>query len=227
MVIGSGLISKVFKEKYSENENTIIFASGVSDSQEIKPSNFSREKELLLKTLREHNTKQIIYFSTILIDYVSNQYYHHKKEMEDLIKTNSKNFIIFRIPQIIGESGNGNNLINYLVSNIKDGQEFVAYNNIKRSIMDVKDVFNIVDYCVGKSSNEIIYVSGLEILSVVDLIEKIGYILNNKPIYTIQDNDESLGWSLLNSDIIKEYIINTEIDYNGYTERIIKNYIRK
>jgi nucleoside-diphosphate-sugar epimerase len=227
MVIGGGLISKVFNEKYNENENTIIFASGVSDSQETKPTNFLREKNLLLKTLSDHKTKQIIYFSTILVGYVGNQYYRHKKEMEDLIKTNSKNFLIFRIPQIIGENGNGNNLINYLVSNIKNGKEFVAYNNIKRSIMDVKDVFNVVNYCVGKVNNEIIYVSGLEIVSVVDLIEKIGYILNINPKYTIQEKNESLGWSILNSNIFKEYINNTEIEYNGYTERIIKNYIKK
>ena len=86
--------------------------------------------------------------------------------------------------------------------------------------MDVKDVFNVVNYCVGKVNNEIIYVSGLEIVSVVDLIEKIGYILNINPKYTIQEKNESLGWSILNSNIFKEYINNTEIEYNGYTERI-------
>tara|TARA_R110000868_G_C10352711_1_gene716468 strand:+ start:69 stop:509 length:441 start_codon:yes stop_codon:yes gene_type:complete len=146
--------------------------------------------------------------------------------MEDLIKENSKNYLIFRIPQIIGNNGNSNNLVNYLIDNIKDQKSFIAYDKVKRSIMDVKDVVNVVDYCVGKCHNEIIYISGLEMISVVDLVEKIGYILNVKPLCEIQEKEEVDGWDLLDSNIFKEYIIEMKINSNSYTERILKNYIK-
>ena len=119
MIIGDGLIATAFLEKYDKDKNIIIFASGVSNSQEINPSHFLREKKLLNKIILENPNIKFIYFSTILIGYKNNPYYTHKKEMEDLIKKTSTNYIIFRVPQLIGKTGNNNNLINSLVNTIK------------------------------------------------------------------------------------------------------------
>jgi hypothetical protein len=51
MIIGNGSLANIFIEKFKDDENIIIFASGVSSSKETRESEFNREKELLLKTL--------------------------------------------------------------------------------------------------------------------------------------------------------------------------------
>ena len=226
MVIGNGLISKSFKEYFDEDNSILIFASGVSNSQETDSNNFLREKKLLTETIEKNLDKQIIYFSTILIDFKSNPYYTHKKEMEILIKNLSNNYLIFRVPQLIGELGNDNNLINYLVSKIRDNKEFNIYKNSKRSIIDIKDVVNLVKYCIGKIKCETLYINGIEIISIVDLVDKIAYILNNKVSIKIINNIEDNNWVTLRSDIFNDYINTLKIDNNGYTEKILRKYIK-
>tara|TARA_R110000824_G_scaffold28537_2_gene95768 strand:- start:7754 stop:8437 length:684 start_codon:yes stop_codon:yes gene_type:complete len=226
MIIGDGLIATAFLEKYDKDKNIIIFASGVSNSQEINPSHFLREKKLLNKIILENPNIKFIYFSTILIGYKNNPYYTHKKEMEDLIKKTSTNYIIFRIPQLIGKTGNNNNLINSLVNTIKNNQEFNVYGDVKRAIIDVVDLIDLVDYCRCKITCTTVNISGIEKLSVIDLSKKIGYILNVEPSIKIQEKTEDDGWTLLDSDIFKQFLLALKIISKGYTERTIKKYIK-
>ena len=46
MIIGNGLLAKAFIE-YKNNDEIVIFASGVSNSLEEKQSEFKRETDLL------------------------------------------------------------------------------------------------------------------------------------------------------------------------------------
>ena len=55
-------------------------------------------------------------------------------------------------------------------------KEFNIYKNSKRSIIDIKDVVNLVKYCIGKIKCETLYINGIEIISIVDLVDKIAYI---------------------------------------------------
>ena len=225
MIIGEGLIATAFKRKYIDNGKNVIFASGVSNSSETDPLKFSREKKLLTNTILNYPDKQIIYFSTILIGYKDNPYYQHKEDMEELIKKTSQYYLIFRIPQLIGEKGNSNTIINYLVNTIRNKKEFNVYGNVKRAIIDVEDIVDFVRYCENKANCNIISIAGIEKLSVIDLSKKIGYILNVEPIIKIQEKTENDKWTLLDSDIFKDFLHDLKIIPVGYTERIIKKYI--
>ena len=44
MVIGNGSIANIFIKKYSDNKDILIFASGVSDSNETDDNKFKREE---------------------------------------------------------------------------------------------------------------------------------------------------------------------------------------
>ena len=224
MIIGNGLIAKAFKKKYENDDTTIIFASGVSNSEETNTSNFVREKNLLLSVIKQSSIK-LVYFSTILIGYKNSPYYTHKKEMEDLIKSTSKNYIIIRVPQLIGVSGNKNNLINYLVNNIKNGFSVVVYDDIKRALLDVDDLVNFIDYCKDLSTCKSISIGGIEPISVFDLSKKIGYILNVEPIIKIKDKDEDDGWTTISDEFFNDFLVINKIKSDGYTEKIIKKYI--
>ena len=65
MIIGNGLIAKEFKKKNYFHKNKIIFASGVSNSNNIKIRDFNREIFLIKKILNINTDLKFYYFSTI------------------------------------------------------------------------------------------------------------------------------------------------------------------
>lgn len=107
MIIGDGDIGSVLKDR----EDFLFFASGVSNSQEDRISEFQREKELLDQYLDQQD-KRLVYFSSLSIFYKDSPYTRHKKRMESYVKMFPKHSII-RIGNI-SWGKNPNTLINYL-----------------------------------------------------------------------------------------------------------------
>ena len=63
MILGTGLIANAFLS-YSEDKEIILFASGVSNSTEIRMEAFDRERLLLENTCQRAENQLLIYFST-------------------------------------------------------------------------------------------------------------------------------------------------------------------
>jgi nucleoside-diphosphate-sugar epimerase len=119
MIVGNGLIAKAFYDNYANRDDVLIFASGVSNSSNIDPKEFIREKTLLKSFLTER--KKIVYFSTCSIEDPSlenSPYILHKLEMEELVK-GVNDYLIFRLPQLAGKTDNPNTLLNFLYRKIK------------------------------------------------------------------------------------------------------------
>src|SRR3990167_10458215 len=119
MIIGNGMMATKFA-KYKNDKNIIIFASGVSNSKETRPSEFAREFDLLKDVVSKDSGKTIVYFSTSsMYDPIekNSAYVQHKLEMENYIQNNVNKYYIFRISQVIGRAKN-NTLINFLINNI-------------------------------------------------------------------------------------------------------------
>ena len=223
MIVGKGLIASGFHLSKKDYTNYVIFASGVSNSKETNDSEYNREKELLLKIINENKRLKIIYFSSVLVEKTKNKYYQNKLNIENIIKSNSDNYIIFRIPQVIGNNGNPKNLVNYIKNSIINETEITIDKNIERSLLDVDDLVTIIDYCKDKVSCEILTISEVKKIKVFTLCNLIGKILKKKPILKIVDNVEYENWSVKNSKIINESIIN--IDKLTYNEKLLKKYI--
>lgn len=179
MIIGSGMLAKAFAT-YRENEKFIIFASGVSNSQEVQESAFQRERKLLTDTLQEHPEKTLVYFSTCSIQDPSAQhtaYVMHKKNMESIISHTQQNYYIFRLPHVVGKTTSPT-VIHYLYRKINAGEHFELWSQAYRNIIDCEDVFKIADYLLshGIYKNEISVIASpisLSIQAIVALIEKI------------------------------------------------------
>ena len=62
MIIGNGMIANVFKENFL-NEDVLIFASGVSNSREIRNSEFIKEIDLVQNSILNFPDKFFIYFA--------------------------------------------------------------------------------------------------------------------------------------------------------------------
>lgn len=122
MVVGNGDLASVLP--FSTNK--LFFASGVSNSQETRESEFDREIELLLD---QNSDFHVVYFSSLALFYADNRYTQHKWQMESLVKLHFPRHTIVRIGNITwGE--NPHTLINYLKAHpdaeIRDEYRYVV-----------------------------------------------------------------------------------------------------
>ena len=115
-IIGNGDIASVLRDR----DDITYFASGVSDSKEIRKSQFKRESDLLLEQDRD---KHLVYFSSLCVFYSNTPYAKHKLYMEELIKKNFIKFTIIRLGNITWGS-NPKTLINFFRNKLEHDKPF-------------------------------------------------------------------------------------------------------
>ena len=96
------MIARAFAPVYSDNQDVVIFASGVSNSSETRQEAFEREKALLSHWARGGH--RLVYFSTCSVadpSQIRKPYVRHKLEMESIVE-GTGSYVIFRLPQIVG-----------------------------------------------------------------------------------------------------------------------------
>ncbi len=126
---------------FENDRDTLVMASGVSNSMETDESEFRREVDMVRKFSSFSGV--FVYFSSCaLVDPSSqdNRYYRHKLEIESLIKESSPSYLIVRVPQVIGRTPNLNTLVNSFANSIATQQEIVLWKGATRYLVDVDDV---------------------------------------------------------------------------------------
>ena len=93
MIVGDGDIASVLTDR----EGFLFFASGVSNSQEMRESEYQREADLLMS---QNKDLHLVYFSSLAVFEKDTRYFRHKKHMENLVKTNFPKHTIVRIGNI-------------------------------------------------------------------------------------------------------------------------------
>jgi len=131
MIIGHGDIASAL----SNRKDRLYFASGVSNSSEIRESEYRREINLLLKQNRKLH---IVYFSSLAVLYGSNRYVSHKREIESLIKQEFPRYAIMRLGNITWGT-NPHTIINFFRLRLKKGLPIKIQDTL-RYIID-KDEF--------------------------------------------------------------------------------------
>jgi nucleoside-diphosphate-sugar epimerase len=147
MVIGNGLLATRFKS-YQDDDRFLIFASGVSNSKTKNADAYAREIRLLQESIRQHPGKIMVYFSTCSIydpDEQQSAYVLHKLYIESIIRQTTAAAFIFRVSNVVGSSGNPNTLLNYFFYHIRNGINFDLWTNACRNIIDIDDLFLVVD----------------------------------------------------------------------------------
>lgn len=181
MVIGHGMLAKLFFG-FNNQEDVLIFASGVSNSKEIRNSEFDREFNLLRDCIRANSQKTIVYFATSsMYDplFKNSPYVKHKLAMEEFIEKNVNKYHIFRISQIIGRAQN-QTLINFLIDHILQEKEFDVWSNATRNLIAVNDAFSITDYIIKNKLyvNQVINIANSTNISMPELVKILEKILN-------------------------------------------------
>lgn len=130
MVVGHGDIASVLPNR----DDLLFFASGVSNSQEIRESEYQREINLLLQ---QDFSKHIVYFSTLSVLYNTTRYTFHKRYMEELVKQNFPRYTIIRLGNVTW-GNNANHLINFFRNKIKNNEPFDVW-DAYRYVVDKED----------------------------------------------------------------------------------------
>ncbi len=129
MIIGHGDIAGALKKipEKTAKKGWIFFASGVSNSQETRESEYQREKNLLLQ---QNKNRHLVYFSSLCIFYSNSRYARHKIEMEKLVKDNFKKYTIMRLGNITWGK-NPHTLINYFRGAKKRGEKLEIWDTYR------------------------------------------------------------------------------------------------
>lgn len=225
MLIGNGLIAREFIG-FQNNEKIMFFASGASDSKSTNQHLFSREKDLLYKTLSMYPDSTFVYFSTTSIydnELITTPYVQHKISMESIIQSTAKHFLIFRLSQVVGNGGNKTNLINFLFEKIRNEEEFEIWQNASRNLIDINHVGKVVNEIINnqKFINRYVNIASPINTKIYEIVKEIEQITKKKAKTSIADKGYSTNIDI--SDILPIFQ-KLELDFD---QDYIKNLIRK
>jgi len=226
MVIGNGMIANRFMS-YKDNDDIIIFASGVSNSKDTIEENFIREFQLLHKTVSDYTDKTLVYFSTCSLednDLALAPYVIHKKTVEEFIKNNVARFYLFRISNLAGTSNNPYTLLNYFIFNILKNLPLTVWKNAYRNIIGIDDMFSIANHLLQKKENinAIINIANPVNYSVPYIVKTIEHHLNKKA--TVNELDRGDDYKI-DVSLIEPLFNKLNIQFNeNYLAALLKKY---
>lgn len=226
MVIGNGMIATRFMSFQNDNDK-IIFASGVSNSKDTTENHYQREIDLLKKTVTNYPEKTLIYFSTCSIedhDAQNAPYIIHKKNIEKYIRENVENYFIFRASNVVGTSNNPYTLLNYFVFNILQNQPLVVWKNAYRNIIGIDDMYAIAVRVLSDDAykNQVINIANPQNYSVPYIIRTVEDFLNKKAIATEIPRGENY---LIDTSLIDPIINELQLSFdNDYLKSLLKKY---
>ena len=188
-VIGSGFIAKKFKKylKFIKKNNVIIYAAGISNSLERNKRNLDKEINKLKKFL-DNNKKKIIYISTYSVNdnsRINKPYVRNKIKIEKIIQKISKEYLIIRLPEIIGRNKNPRTLTNFFYNNIIANRKFIVHKNVQRNLLDIDDA---IKKCIkiikaNKNKNEKINILNKNFYTPLQIVKNFEKILSKKGFY--------------------------------------------
>lgn len=226
MIVGRGLIASLFAE-YDRN-NTIFFASGVSNSLETRTEEFLREEVLLQNTISEYPHKIFVYFSTCSIydsSKTGSDYVLHKLKMEQIIKNSCEKFLILRVSNAVGKGGNPNLLMNYIVKAVKNNETINVHTKATRNLIDADDVKNITFDLLDKNDiNKIINVAYTQNYSIIEILEIIERYYEIKLHINLIKSGS--GYDINVPDTEEYFITNNLADKELYIQNILHKYYR-
>ena len=224
MIIGNGLIASLFTD--CDQENIIFFASGVSNSLENKKEEFLREENLIRKTIAENPIKVFIYFSTCSIydsSKAESQYVLHKLKMEQIITQLCSQYLILRLSNAVGNGGNPNLLMNYLVRSVKNNEIINVHTKATRNLIDVEDIKNITNQLIDKQYfNKIINIAYPENYTIIEILEIMEKFYRTKLYLNLVKSGS--GYGIDTHDVESYFIQHALTNKEAYLHKILEKY---
>ena len=130
-----------------------------------------------------------------------------------MIVKKSKNYLIIRMPEIIGRSKNPYTLTNFFFKKITKNKKFLLFKNSKRNLLEVNDATKntIKIIKLYKNKNRIVNLLNKEFYTPLKIIKTFENILNKKANFKIS-NLKKGNWNLKNNFFVlpsKNYLQKT------------------
>ena len=225
MVVGNGMMAQAFSS-YAENPRTVIFASGVSNSLELDSRAFSREKNLLAEVRNANPKALLVYFSTCSVedtDRSNTPYVKHKLAMESFLANSPGQWLIFRLPLVIGRGHRGASFAQFLFQKISRGESFEIWANATRYPIDVDDVLVVArEFIDGRQTfNQLINVA-LRSYPATEFVRIMEQIVGKKARYA--KVDKGTHQEIFCPEVM-QLAEEFHLDYSdGYLERILRKH---
>lgn len=226
MIIGNGLLARAFDAPMLARARAIVYASGVSNSNESRPEPFLRERNMLESALAAAHDERFVYFSTCSVtdeDRLHTHYVQHKLAMEALVRARPRHLIL-RLPQVVGVTGNPHTLTNFLANSIRSGSEFQVWRGAVRCLIDVEHVA-MATYRILGSDQSLDITADLAPPWTITMPEMVGLMeqaLGLRANYSVLDRG---GGNAPDSTLLCRLADSSGIDLSpGYAERLIVRY---
>ncbi|MDM5272405.1 hypothetical protein PGH07_09460 [Sulfurovum sp. zt1-1] len=223
MIVGNGLLANEFHKYKEKYEDYCIFASGVSYSTCISEVEFDRELNLLKEQVS--CAKKLVYFSSEnVLSNSDSEYSQHKLNMENFIKNNFHDYLIIRLPNVIGRGGHKKTLFNVLYEKLLSKDKITLYENALRFIIDVSDVEFFTKIILEKNNVKICNMTfdkPVKVVKIFNTFEKVFNIKFNKSIGT-----EARRLHRINNNYFQNLLSEVGYDYDEdiYLEKVITKY---
>ena len=233
-VYGSGFIAKNLKRiKLRKLKKIVIYAAGVSNSKSKDKKKFLRERKKIQTFLNNHNKEHLfIYISTISVldNYLKkDNYTRNKIIIENLIKKSLNNFLILRLPQIVGKSNNPHTLTNFIYRKILSEQRFKVWSNVKRNLIDIDDLIKIVKQIISTKlkHGNVINILNPNSIYVKEIVNIMGKIVKKNPKYILLEyKPKKKGNLKIQSSSKFNLNIKKYFKDKNYFKNILKKYYR-
>lgn len=224
MIVGRGLLASLFVD--DDREDTVFFASGVSNSLEDKPEEFLREENLIRNTIKENPDKIFIYFSTCSVydsSKTGSDYVLHKLKMEQLIQNSCERYLVLRVSNAVGKGGNPNLLMNYLIRSIRNNETINVHTKATRNLIDADDIKNITFKLLDEQAlNKIVNVAYIQNYAIIEILEVIERFYGTKLDLNLIKSGS--GYDINVPDVEEYFVKNNLTNKDSYLCNILQKY---
>ena len=231
-IFGNGFIASHLK-KLNTKKNIYIYAAGVSNSNNKKNHHYLREISTIKKIIKKIDQNiTFVYISSLSVEnknIQNNKYIKNKLKIEKIVKNNFINYLIIRLPQVVGRSKNKHTLTNSIVHNIKKNKRFLLWKNAKRNILDIKDIIKILNKYFRKDLNvkKTLNIYNPRSSSVIFILRTLGLILKKEVKFKVVDREnKNIILSNIKNNTKLPKKLYTNIDNKNYVTSVLKRYYK-
>ena len=229
-IYGSGFLAKNLKKINIPNK-FFVYAAGVSNSNLKNKKEFLREINQFKKILNKINPKKtFVYISSLSVENKSlkkDPYVQNKIKIEKILKKKFKNYLIVRLPQIVGKNSNKNTLTNAINESLLKHRTFTVWKGSKRNLIDIADIKFILKklFNTFKENKKVINIFNQKSIDIVRLLKIFSGLLQIKiSIKIIKKNNKNINLKNLKKDTLLPKDYYKRLKKRDYIEKIIRKY---
>ncbi len=144
--------------------------------------------------------------------------------MEALLQKEHSKYYIFRVSNLAGVTDNPNTILNFFVKHIRDKQHFNLWINAERNLIDIDDLFTLVQKILQNKSfeNQVINIANTQNYKVTDIVSAVEQFTGNKANCTSLQKGHSFKIDLT---LIKTLLPELKIDFDtNYLSNLLQKY---